>query len=1118
MIRLFLVLILGFQLFSINAQQSNPNNARNVNGTLIRVNDASVDSEANFSSEELVRQVLFTSCANLNNFSEVAQGTATDTYNKSYGFFKRTAGSTFPFEAGVILSTGKAYRAANTTITSVLSDNLSYAQPESDADLETALALSTNSTKDRTIIEFDFVPSQNSFSFNFLMASEEYHGNSPCNYFDGFAFLLKQVGAPTYTNLAVVPSTTTPISCETVHSSTQDDGTAMPCGGANETYFDVYDSGDTNFNGRTAVFTASSAVVAGQTYHIKLVVADHNNALYDSAVFLEAGSFDIGAVEIKDNGGSSFGTTIDLCSGEAFPNLNIDAIGGASYQWQLYNTTTAVFEDIAGATTTAYQPTQDGTYNINVSLGAGCVTRDELLITHHQTPIANYVSNLLFCDANNDGIQEYINLTNQNTTILNGQDASLFEIRYFESSASYTANTPIVTPNDYTNTTAYTQTIIAEIRNVNNHACLDTVTFAVHIYDNPTPSTSIPAMRDCDNTSFGTDADGINTFDLTQQQTIILNGQSTTDFAVHYYTDSTFTTEITNPTVYQNITAVQTIYVLVKNINNPGCSATTNFEIEVFAMPTINALVALKKCDTDTDGIFEFNLTDANTLASANAASETFTYYESLTDASANNNAIADPLHYISTDTHSLWVTVVANNGCQRIAQVDLSVSATVISTTFHHNFSICDEDAIPTDGIAEFDFSGVTSAILNEFSTTQQGFITIAYYPNQADALAQTNEIISPNTYTNTTAFNQDIWVRISNSLDTSCTSVETYISLQVSPAPSANTVTPFIICDTDYNALYTFVTSALEATVLGNQTGMTIAYFEADGLTPLTDENGNLITSPFPANFETRTKDIIAIVNNPLSTTCSAQTTISFIVNPKPYFEVTTPQSICLGVPITITVENSSATYDYQWLESGVLLATIPDLLVTGAGNYTIIATDAVTACATTATIHVDESSIANFTMDDIIITENPTNNTVTILTDNLGAGDYQFSIDNGAYQDNPFFSNVSAGIHTVTVDDKLNCGTVSLTISIIGFPKFFTPNNDGYHDTWQGIGLSLQPNSKIYIYDRFAKLIYVQNPLSLGWNGTYNGKEATATDYWYKAVLEDGRTIYGHFTLKR
>jgi gliding motility-associated-like protein len=1116
MTRLFLILILSFQLFSANGQQENLS-TRSVNVSLIHVNNV-LDAEANYSSEELVRQVLFTSCANLNNFSEIAQGTATDTYSKSYGFFKRTAGSTFPFESGVILSTGKAYRAANTTIASVLSDNLSYAQPEADADLENALSLSSNSTKDRTVIEFDFVPSQNSFSFNFLMVSEEYHGDSPCNYFDGFAFLLKPVGGASYTNLAVIPGTTIPISCETVHSNLQHDGTAMSCGAANETYFDSYNSGNTNFNGRTAVFTASSVVVAGQAYHIKLVVADHSNALYDSAVFLEAGSFDIGSIDIKDDSGTIFTSTVDLCSADVFPNLNVDSVVGATYQWQLYNTVTAVFENIAGATTTAYLPTQDGTYNINVSLGTGCVSSDEVTITHHQTPIANYVSNLLFCDANNDGIKEHINLTNQNTNILNGQDPTLFEIRYFESSAAYTANTPIATANDYTNTTNYNQTIIAEIRNINNHTCLDTVTFSIHIYDNPTPSHTIPAIRECDNTSFGTDTDGINTFDLTQQETIILNGQSTADFAVHYYTNNTFATEITNPIAYQNATALQTIYVKVENIHNSGCSATTSFEIEVFAMPTINTLVTLKKCDTDADGVFEFNLTDANTLISANAVNETFTYYESLSDATANNNAIADPLHYTSVDTHSLWVTVATNNACQRIAQIDLTVSATIIPATFYRDFSICDEDTIPTDGMSVFNFSSVTNAILNEFSATQQGFITVSYYPSQTDALAQTNEITNPSNYINTTAFNQDIWVRISNSLDTSCTSVETYISLHVSPAPSAHAVNPFSTCDTDYDAIYTFDTSTLEATVLGSQTGMTITYFEADGLTPLTNNSGALITSPFPADFETTTKDIIVVVNNPLSPTCSAQTTIAFVVNPKPYFEVTTPQAICLGVPITIVAENPSAMYNYQWLEGGVLLATTPDLLVTGAGDYTVIATDTATNCTTTATIHVDESSIANFAMDDIIITENPTNNTVTILTDNLGVGDYQFSMDNGAYQDSSVFSNVSPGIHTVTADDKLNCGTVSLTISIIGFPKFFTPNNDGYHDTWQGIGLNLQPNSKIYIYDRFAKLIYVQNPLSLGWDGTYNGKKSPATDYWYKAVLEDSQVIYGHFALKR
>lgn len=92
--------------------------------------------------------------------------------------------------------------------------------------------------------------------------------------------------------------------------------------------------------------------------------------------------------------------------------------------------------------------------------------------------------------------------------------------------------------------------------------------------------------------------------------------------------------------------------------------------------------------------------------------------------------------------------------------------------------------------------------------------------------------------------------------------------------------------------------------------------------------------------------------------------------------------------------------------------------------------------------------------------------------------------------------------------------------IEISIIGYPKFFTPNGDGTNDFWQiqGISSQFQPNSSIYIFDRYGKLLKQLPPLGSGWNGTFNGHLLPNDDYWFKVLLQDGRTFMGHFTLKR
>lgn len=122
---------------------------------------------------------------------------------------------------------------------------------------------------------------------------------------------------------------------------------------------------------------------------------------------------------------------------------------------------------------------------------------------------------------------------------------------------------------------------------------------------------------------------------------------------------------------------------------------------------------------------------------------------------------------------------------------------------------------------------------------------------------------------------------------------------------------------------------------------------------------------------------------------------------------------------------------------------------------------------------------------------------------------------------YQDSNVFENVSPGIYKVYVRDiKNNCGEVNTDISVIGFPKFFTPNDDGYNDTWQVYGVSemFQPNTKILIFNRFGKLLKALNPVGEGWDGTFNGAPLPTDDYWFKLNLEDGREYSGHFTLKR
>jgi gliding motility-associated-like protein len=83
---------------------------------------------------------------------------------------------------------------------------------------------------------------------------------------------------------------------------------------------------------------------------------------------------------------------------------------------------------------------------------------------------------------------------------------------------------------------------------------------------------------------------------------------------------------------------------------------------------------------------------------------------------------------------------------------------------------------------------------------------------------------------------------------------------------------------------------------------------------------------------------------------------------------------------------------------------------------------------------------------------------------------------------------------------------------------FPKFFTPNGDGYNDTWQIKSDLGTPSYKIEIFDRYGRLIKVITDSDNLWNGTYAGRDLPSDDYWFILSGENLHEHRGHFSLKR
>src|SRR5690606_24423975 len=124
----------------------------------------------------------------------------------------------------------------------------------------------------------------------------------------------------------------------------------------------------------------------------------------------------------------------------------------------------------------------------------------------------------------------------------------------------------------------------------------------------------------------------------------------------------------------------------------------------------------------------------------------------------------------------------------------------------------------------------------------------------------------------------------------------------------------------------------------------------------------------------------------------------------------------------------------------------------------------------------------------------------NSVEIIAQ--GNGDYVYALNNQEYSLQNIYP-VSPGKHTIYAKDLNGCGTASASFTVLDYPKFFTPNNDGVNDYWQLTGIDRKnPQVKlVYIYDRYGKLISSISPYGRGWNGTYAGKDLPSNEYWFR-----------------
>ncbi|MGA9637114.1 T9SS type B sorting domain-containing protein [Flavobacterium sp.] len=498
----------------------------------------------------------------------------------------------------------------------------------------------------------------------------------------------------------------------------------------------------------------------------------------------------------------------------------------------------------------------------------------------------------------------------------------------------------------------------------------------------------------------------------------------------------------------------------------------------------------------------------------------------------ATTNTLAITTAAISMDGYKYRVFLNRNRNSCGLLSAETTLKLYSLPVVNDITIVQCDDD---TDGYTAFNLTVKNNEISSDAANE-----TISFYTSQSGATtANVSELIpNPIAFTNTSP-TMDVWTRVINS--NGCFKVSK-ITLKVSTTNIPTTFNKtFEVCDdyidhvnNDKDGIASFdfssSTGDLMAQLPPSASTYSIKYY-ANQTDALTETNEISNTTNYRNLLSPHQQLIWVRVDSDLENACfGIGPYIKLQVNPKPAINLNEngleDVLVCSNLPTYIVtldagIQDGSPTtnYTYVWSKEGAIIlgATNSTLDINETGNYSVEVTSIASGCSRIRNIKATPSNIATITTIDVSdLTEN---NSITINA--TGPGKYVYGIDgqDSFYQESNVFENVSLGVHAVYVKDLNGCGSVSKTVTVVGAPKFFTPNNDGFNDYWNIQGITnTNLKSQIEIFDRYGKHLKTLTPLDQGWNGIYNGYLLPADDYWYTLKLEDGREAKGHFSLKR
>lgn len=591
----------------------------------------------------------------------------------------------------------------------------------------------------------------------------------------------------------------------------------------------------------------------------------------------------------------------------------------------------------------------------------------------------------------------------------------------------------------------------------------------------------------------------------------------------------------------------------VARSSNPNCYVTTNINLNVNPNPIAHLISNIYSCDDNTDGIATFDLSNVMPTLLGNQTGMLVDFFD------GNGQILPNPLPNIYTNTISNQEIITAKitnplTNCWTQTRFNLIVN-TVYPPILYSPQSFCIQQIATLnniiingqnikwyDAIIDGNLLSNTSILLN--SQTYYASQTI----NNCESIRIPVLINILNTQAVTGTTNQtfcatqnptlnDIIVNGTNlNWYSSNTSINTipnitllmngntyYVSQNINNCESVNrlAVTANLIntlnaydysetiCDDLNDGLEMINLTNYKTNLISNISNCTFEYYYSySGAT--NQINSDLIFTN--SNYNLTMGNHIIYVRIISNNGCHQIVELNITLVSKPIVAISDILPICDNKTITI---NAGSGFDSYIWSTGL---TSQRIIISQAGNYSVTVTKNYenTICSTTKDFTVVLSNVATITNIKIQDwTENE--NTITVMTSLNSYGNYEFSINGINYQDSNVFSGLFSGNYTVYVRDKNGCGVAEEEIFLLMYPKIFTPNGDGYNDTWSIKLSQIEPNLKANIFDRYGKLLKILNNTN-SWDGKQNGYELPSSNYWFVVTRENGKEYKGHFTLKR